>query len=146
MTDERTNFPYNTLIWAALAAISIFLFKPQIEDLLTDAEHINVFGIEIKTNKAQAIKLKDSIHQFEVQIASLSTQINTQQDQIQVLAQLSSKLKNDLAECPKASDNVLKYNEQLSTLFKASKALKAKSDDLKDLKIIKTSPVLNIKK
>ena len=143
MTNEQTSFPYKTLIWAVLAAISIFLFKPQIGDLLTGAEHINVFGIEIKTNKEQAIKLKDSIHQFEVQIASLSTQINTQQDQIQELDKLSSKLKNDLAECPKASDNVIKYNAQLSTLFKASKALKTQSDDLKDVKILKMSPVLN---
>ena len=132
MPNETTShFPYKTLIWALLAALTLFIFKPQIEMLLTDAEHIVVFGIEIKTNKEQANKLTDSIQQFETQINSLSGQITTQQNQIKTLDRLRAKLENDLKKCPDAQENVKEYSLQLNQIFKANTELKTKSDVLK---------------
>lgn len=143
MPNETTShFPYKTLIWALFAALALFIFKPQIEMLLTDAEHIIVFGIEIKTNKEQANKLTDSIQQFEIQINSLSTQITTQQNQIKTLDRLRAKLENDLKKCPDAQENVKQYSLQLNQIFKANTELKTKSDVLKDVKILQRSNLL----
>ncbi|WP_405296046.1 hypothetical protein [Algibacter sp. Ld11] len=143
MPNETTShFPYKTLIWALFAALALFIFKPQIEMLLTDAEHIIVFGIEIKTNKEQANKLTDSIQQFEIQINSLSTQITTQQNQIKTLDRLRAKLENDLKKCPDVQENVKQYSLQLNQIFKANTELKTKSDVLKDVKILQRSNLL----
>ena len=139
MPNQKPQFPYKTLIWAVLAALALFLFKPQIEILLTDAEHITVFGIEIKTNKIQAKKLTDSITQFQNKIAGLSTQITTQQEHIKTLDRLRSKLEKDLEKCPDAKANVERYNIQLNEIFKANSELKTKSDKLKDIKILQQS-------
>lgn len=145
MSNEKTQFPYKTLIWALLAALALFLFKPQIENLLTDAEHITLFGIEIKTNKEQAQKLADSINEFKDKIEGLSTQITAQQDHIKTLDQLRSKLEKDLEKCPDARVNAQQYNIQLNEIFKANNELKTKSDNLKNIKILKQSNISTIK-
>lgn len=145
MSNEKTQFPYKTLIWALLAALALFLFKPQIENLLTDAEHITLFGIEIKINKEQAQKLADSIHQFKDKIEGLSTQITAQQEHIKTLDQLRSKLEKDLEKCPDARVNAQQYNIQLNEIFKANNELKTKSDNLKNIKILKQSNISSIK-
>lgn len=139
MSDNNSNFPYKTLIWAILATIALFIFKPELKVLITGADHIIMFGIEIKTNKEQARLLTDSIHQFEIKIDNLSTQITSQQEKIRVLDRLKVKLESDLETCPSAKENIKQYSNQLNTVFQGNIALKAKSDNLKSIQILQTA-------
>ena len=137
MTDTKnTHFPYKTLIWALLAALSLFLFKPELKRLLSNAEKVSVFGIEINASKEQVKKLQDSIQSFEAEISSLSGQITNQEHEIQALDDLKTQLQNDLSNCPRARANTAKLNLQLNKIMANNSKIINKSEKLKNMEIL----------
>ncbi|WP_372756193.1 hypothetical protein [Mariniflexile sp.] len=135
--EEKTSFPYKTLIWALVAVIALFVFKEQLQHLLTNAEEFKVFGIEIKASKEQVNKLQDAIISYETKITDLTSQITTQENQIQSLYDVKIQLEKDLAKCPSLEKNTLLFNSQLNKIFENSDEIKTKSDKLKNVEILK---------
>lgn len=138
-TDKKPKalFPYKTLIWALFACIALFLFKYELKQLLTNAEKLSVFGVEINASKEKVTRLQDSIQNFESTIADLSTQISEQQERISSLGELKTKLEQDLAECPEAKKTSLQFNKQVSSIFQTNMDLVSKSDKLRNASILK---------
>ena len=137
MTTHTSNFPYKTLLWVLFAALALFIFKSELKGLLSNAEELNIFGIEIKTGKEKAIKLKNKIANFEENITQLSSQITSQQSQIKALNNLRVQLEKDIANCPDAEEKTILFNAKVKQIFDNNKALKVQSDRLKDIKILR---------
>jgi septal ring factor EnvC (AmiA/AmiB activator) len=140
--EDRTNFPFKTLIWVLFAALALFIFKGELKQLLTNAEELNIFGIEIKASKDKVNRLQDSIQSFEIKITELSNQITNQQRKISSLDDLKTELEKDLAKCPDAKRSAVLFNSQFNQILSTNTELKTKSDNLKDIKILKRSSVI----
>lgn len=136
--EVKPNFPYKSLIWALFAIIAIFLFRDELKKLITNTEHLSVFGVEIKASPEKANKLLDSIRSFETTVAALSNQLASQQNKIKKLDKLKEELEEDLARCPDAKETSIKFNKQVSKIFDANLSMKAKSDKLSSTSILIT--------
>lgn len=137
MTDTKTNsFPYKTLIWAIVAILSIFLFKDELKKLISNAETVKLFGIEINASKEQMNKLQDSISNFESKITDLSSKVTHQQNQIKRFEALKSKLEEDLKECPEARNDARNINLQLGQIIRSNDEIKTTSDKIKKVEIL----------
>lgn len=137
---DATKFPYKTLIWAVFGLIAIFLFKPELKLLISHAENVSVFGVEITASREKVQKLHDSIQNFENTIADLSNQLTKQQDKLKDLDELKTKLENDLAECPKAKEASALLNRQVRQLSTTNHELINKSDQLAKSNILTVNP------
>ena len=143
--EEKSTFPYKTLIWAVFAVLVIFLFKAEFKSLLSNAEELNVFGINIKASKDVANRLQDTIQNFENQIEGLSNELTFQQQQIERLDQLKKDLEKDLAKCPDAKGSVFAFNAQFQKIATENKELKSKSNILKNVDILTRNKITNSK-
>ncbi|CAH8289724.1 hypothetical protein EV196_107222 [Mariniflexile fucanivorans] len=137
--EEKTSFPFKTLIWALVAVIVLFVFKGELKGLITNAEEFKVFGIEIKASKEQVNKLQTAITSYETKITDLTSQITTQENQIQSLHEVKTQLEKDLAKCPALEKNAVIFNAQLNKIFKSNDEIKTQSDQLKKVEILKRS-------
>ncbi|NJX14923.1 hypothetical protein ABI125_07175 [Tamlana crocina] len=137
---DTAKFPHKTLIWAVFGLIAIFLFKPELKLLISHAENVSVFGVEITASREKVRKLHDSIQNFESTIADLSNQLTNQQDKLKNLDKLKTKLENDLAECPKAKEASALLNKQVRQLSTTNHELINKSDQLAKSSILTVNP------
>lgn len=143
--EEKPIFPYKTLIWAVFAVLVIFLFKAEFKNLLSNAEELSVFGINIKASKDVANRLQDTIESFESQIEGLSDEITFQQQQMERLDQLKTNLEKDLAKCPDARSSVSAFNTQFQKIATENQELKSKSNILKNVDILTRNKLTNTK-
>lgn len=141
--EGKSNFPFKTLIWALFAVIVLFVFKPELKQLITNAQEFNVFGIEIKTSEDKFNKLQDSIFNFKTKITDLSQEINSNQSKIDALKALKIKMEEDLDKCPDVKASSIVFNKQLNQIFKNNQELKMKSDRLKNIQILKSNVQIN---
>ncbi|WP_282124456.1 hypothetical protein [Algibacter mikhailovii] len=139
---HKTHFPYKTLIWALFACITLFLFKTELKQLLTNAEKLSVFGVEINASKEKVTRLQDSIQSFETTIANLSNQISDQQDKINDLGELKTKLQKELEACPEAKQTSIQFNKQVSQILSANRDLQVNSNKLKQTNILSSNMFL----
>jgi hypothetical protein len=135
--ENKAKFPYKTLIWASFALLAILIFKKELKQFLTQAEGVSIFGVEITASKEKMNKLHDSIRNFETTIADLSAQLTNQSNKINNLDKLKTQLEQDLANCPEAKNISRQFSSQVNQIFNANKALKTKSDKLKNSSILK---------
>lgn len=140
--EDKSNFPFKTLIWALFAALALFIFKGELKQLLSNAEELNVFGVEIKASKEKVNKLKDSIQNYQTKIVDLSIQITSQQQKISSLDALKTELEKDLAKCPGAKESAVLFNSKINQILKTNTELKTKSDKLKNINILKSSNLI----
>lgn len=131
------NFPYKTLIWAVFALVAIFLFKPELKILLTKADEVSIFGIELKVGKDDANKLENAIQGYKDKIADFNKQMTQQQERIKGLESLKNDLQADLAQCPQASESARTLNLQFDKVLDANTRLQNQSEVLKNTKILK---------
>jgi len=141
--ENKSNFPFKTLIWALFAIIVLFVFKPELKQLITNAQEFNVFGIEIKTSEDKFNKLQDSILNFKTKITDLSQEISNNQSKIDALKAIKTKMESDLAKCPEVKQSAVVFNRQLNQIFKSNQELKIKSDRLKNVEILKKNTLIN---
>ena len=132
----KAAFPYKTLIWAVVAVIAIFLFKSEIGGLLSKAEKLSLFGIDIEVGKQQAEKLSSAIAEYELDIEDFNKQVAEQQGQIEALEALKGRLQREIANCPSARPSVRQLNLEFDKIQKANIQLKKKSDAIKNTKIM----------
>jgi septal ring factor EnvC (AmiA/AmiB activator) len=144
ISTQKSNFPYKTLIWVLFAVLALFIFKPELKQLLNNAEELTVFGIEIKAGKEKAHKLEVAIEKFKNNIADLSSQITDQQDRINSLNKLKKELEKDIANCPDAKKSTLLFNAQVMQIYDKNKTLKTQSDKLKNVKILERNTLTNL--
>ncbi len=136
-TKKGSSFPYKTLIWAALALIAMFLFKGELKGLLERADEVAIFGIELKVEKEQALKLETAIKSYKDKMADFNDQIAMQQERIASLENLKNQLEDDIANCPSAKANAELLNLEVGKIFKANTELKQKTEVLKNTTILK---------
>lgn len=137
---ESFTFPYKTLIWAVFALIALLLFKPELKQLLSHAENVSVFGVEISASREKVRKLHDSIQNFETTIANLSEQLTSQQNKINNLDTLKAQLEKDLAQCPDAKKTSELFNKQVTQISNTNHDLITTSDKLTKSNILSTIP------
>ena len=135
-SKATSNFPYKTLIWVTFALVALFLFKPELKQLLGNAEELTVFGVKIKGGKEKAKELEDAVRKFNAKITNLSDEIAKQQTRIKSLNKLKLQLEKDLASCPDAKKTSVLFNAEVSQIYTNTNILKSKSDKLKEVKIL----------
>lgn len=136
---KKTSFPYKTLIWAVLALIALFLFKPELKSLLSSAEEVSLFGMEFKVGKEKAAKLEIAIQRYKKEIDDFNIQMEEQQKHIVKLEEIKTNLENSIAECPSTRENAQQLNTELGIIMRTNKVLQQKSDVLKNTQILKRS-------
>lgn len=135
--DSKYNFPFKTLIWVLFAILFVFIFKSEIQNLISNTEELTAFGIEVKVGKNDADQLESAIQKYESEIASLNNQIDNQQSSINSLVELKKQLERDISNCSEAESSMNLFNAELNRIFISNKSLMKKSDSLKDIKILK---------
>ncbi|MDC8004239.1 hypothetical protein POV27_09265 [Aureisphaera galaxeae] len=139
-TSEETkskSFPYKTLIWALLALVAMFLFKTEFKELLSKANEVSLFGIELKVGEEQAEELEQAIAKYKDEIMAFDSQMAEQQDHIRKLERLKQGLEKDLANCPRASEKALMLDEEFKIVLDGNKELQKQSDVIRNWKIWK---------
>ncbi|GMN07499.1 hypothetical protein MTsPCn5_28880 [Croceitalea sp. MTPC5] len=48
---DKKTVPFKILIWAIVAIAVLFLFQPEIANLLNNSKEVNVFGTNIKASE-----------------------------------------------------------------------------------------------
>ncbi len=145
---KAKGFPYKTLIWASLALVAMFLFKTEFKDLLSKADEVSLFGIELKVGKEKAEELEKAITKYKDQITAFNEQMTEQQDHIQKLETLKQGLEEDLAACPSASEKAMMWNREFEMVKDGNIKLQERSEILKNTKIwqkasLVQQPVIN---
>lgn len=144
-TSEETNvksFPYKTLIWALLALAAMFLFKTEFKDLLSKADEVSLFGIELKVGKEKAAELEKAITTYKDQITAFNKRMTEQQDHIKNLEALKSGLEQDVANCPQAAEKAMMLNQEFEIIRDGNIKLQEQSEKLKNTKIWEKSSAL----
>ena len=140
MSDTETTtvkqFPYKTLIWAALALIAMFLFKTEFKGLLSKADEVSLFGIELKVGKEKAAELERAINKYKNEIASINDEMLEQQQHIRKLEVLKQGLEEDVANCPQAAEKALLWTKELDIIQNSNMKLQQSSERLKDKQIL----------
>lgn len=134
--ENSKNFPYSTLIWAVVALISIFLFKPELKGLLSKSDELTVFGITVKSSRTEILQLTDSINAHKNSIANLVAEVEGQEGEIKQLEKLKNKLEKDLNKCPGQENNTRELNYEFNQIFRNNTEIKRKADALKSVRII----------
>jgi septal ring factor EnvC (AmiA/AmiB activator) len=140
--DKKSDFPYKTLIWVLFAVIALFAFKPELKQLLGDAEELSVFGVNIKAGKEKVKKLEQAIQNFNLQVTQLSDEIAAQQSRIATLNKLKTTLEKELVNCPGAQKTTATFNREFTKVYAKTNALKVQSDKLKNIKILDYSKLI----
>ncbi len=134
---KKASFPYKTLIWATLALVALFLFKPELKSLLSSAEEVSLFGMEFKVGKEKAAKLEIAIQRYKKEIDDFNVQMNEQQKHIAKLEEIKTDLESSIADCPSTRENAQQLNTELGIIMRTNKVLKQKSDVLKNTTILR---------
>ncbi|NER16545.1 hypothetical protein [Spongiivirga citrea] len=136
---KKASFPFKTLIWAILALVALFLFKPELKSLLSSAEEVSLFGMEFKVGKEKAAKLEIAIQRYKSEIDDFNVQMDEQQKHIAKLEEIKTNLENSITDCPGTQEDARKLNMELGIIMRTNKALQQKSDVLKNTKILQRS-------
>lgn len=136
-TKTKSGFPYKTLIWALLALVAIFLFKTELKDLLSKADEVSLFGIELKVGKDKALALENAIQKYEDEISAFNAQVTEQQEQIAQLERLKDNLRDDIANCPEARENAVLLNTEFTRIMTTNEDIKRRSSVIENAKIFK---------
>jgi len=131
------NFPYKTLIWAALALIAIFLFKGELKGLLSNAEELSLFGIDLKVGKEKAQRLTDSIVKYKDELIAINDQMEQQESVIRSLKEKNTNLANRASSCPQVRGQAEALNADYQKVLDTSNEIKSKTASLREKYSIK---------
>ena len=143
--SNKNSFPYKTLIWMLFAGFAIFIFKDELKLVISDAEELSVFGVNVKTSKKKANELEFKINEYQQDIATLTSHLSEQQVRADSLVQIKNDLLKDLKNCPGTKESTALFDIKFEKLSNKNIEIETESKKLKNMTIIKRMDNLQLK-
>lgn len=141
------NFPMKTLLYLFFATIALLILKPEVKQLLSNAEEIEILNVRVKVNRTELSALSLAQLQYDAQIDSLNEKITGQPEQISELEELKQELESNRARnCEELRENARNLSKKFSAILQLNDSISKQYLILKQQPIIKSDfPVEKLK-
>lgn len=132
------DFPFKTLIWAAVTMFTLFLFREPLAEPFRNMEEIIIFEhFTMKVKKSDISALQEVEQKYNDQIKALSDNFISQQTEMNKIQELNKQLQKEISKCKPASDASSLLEAKYKEASKNDLKIKSQIEQLSKFKVLK---------